>query len=290
MKTTSHIKINHKAKTVAVAMASLTVFSLAIPTTVASAQSSSTESSSSSDYSHKGISVKFRPITKAQREGKNEDNTKIRKTSTPSTSNTSSKSKTTTSKSTPTSKKNDSGVRDYSEGGTILPDDYYVEDTPSRTVQPAPQLDSLDHDSDVILPPSNPDLTGDSLGSLSSLDIGYNDTIAQKAVKYAQSKLGSPYVWGAVGPDSFDCSGLTQWVYAQAGKNITRTTYTQVNDGPHISINEVKAGDLVFYGGIEHVGIAISSTEVIHAPQPGESVKVSPIDMMPIDAIVRVAT
>lgn len=293
MRNSDNYRIKKRAVTCSVIIGCSGFNLVSIPHSVADDQAPPVPVISSSDESsYRPKSVKFRPITQAQREGKQQDYV-------PRSSDKdkeSSQSSMTTRPSRPKSyqkKGRDlgNGLRDYSEGGVIYPPDINKDYSPKE--EDRPPLDELDNsDDDVILPPENPDTSGSEGSSLplDSLDIGYNGTIAQKAVKYALSKIGSPYVWGATGPSEFDCSGLTQWAYAQAGKSITRTTYTQVNDGPRVSINSVKPGDLVFYGGIEHVAIAISPTEVVHAPQPGEGVKVSPIDMMGIDAIVRVAS
>ena len=91
----------------------------------------------------------------------------------------------------------------------------------------------------------------------------------------AQSKLGSPYVYGASGPSSFDCSGLTQWAYAQAGVSLPRTTYDQAKIGTRInSQSDLKVGDLVFfYNDLHHVGLYAGNGQVLHAPRTGTVVR-----------------
>ena len=97
-------------------------------------------------------------------------------------------------------------------------------------------------------------------------------------VSYAYNFIGTPYVYGATGPDAFDCSGFTSYVYANAaGINITRTTYSQMGVGTPVSYDELQPGDLVFTYGGDHVGIYVGGGQYIHAPQPGDSVKVSNI-------------
>lgn len=96
-------------------------------------------------------------------------------------------------------------------------------------------------------------------------------------ISLAKQQLGKPYVWGASGSNAFDCSGLTSYVYSHAaGKNIGRTTYQQLNAGQRVSVKNLQPGDLVFWGNC-HVGIYIGNNQYIHAPQPGESVKVASI-------------
>jgi peptidoglycan DL-endopeptidase CwlO len=96
------------------------------------------------------------------------------------------------------------------------------------------------------------------------------------AVRAALSRLGRPYVWGATGPDQFDCSGLVQWSYAQAGVHLHRTTFQQINDGLPVPRSQVRPGDLVFpHAG--HVQLAIGNNLVIEAPHSGASVRVTPL-------------
>ncbi len=96
------------------------------------------------------------------------------------------------------------------------------------------------------------------------------------AVRAALSRLGRPYVWGATGPDRFDCSGLVQWSYAQAGIRLDRTTYQQINDGIPVPRSQVRPGDLVFpHAG--HVQLAIGHNLVVEAPYSGASVRIAPL-------------
>ncbi len=94
------------------------------------------------------------------------------------------------------------------------------------------------------------------------------------AVRAALSRLGRPYVWGATGPDQFDCSGLVQWSYAQAGIHLDRTTYQQIDDGIPVPRPQVRPGDLVFpHPG--HVQLAIGNNLVVEAPYSGASIRIS---------------
>jgi cell wall-associated NlpC family hydrolase len=96
------------------------------------------------------------------------------------------------------------------------------------------------------------------------------------AVRAALSRLGRPYVWGATGPDQFDCSGLTQWSYARAGIHLDRTTYQQIYDGVPVPRSQVRPGDLVFPTA-GHVQLAIGNNLVVEAPYSGADVRISPL-------------
>ena len=100
---------------------------------------------------------------------------------------------------------------------------------------------------------------------------------AGQAVAYAYSKLGDPYVYGATGPDSFDCSGLVQAAWASAGVAIPRTTYEQVAALPAVSTSDLQPGDLLFFDGDGHVGMYVGDGELIDAPQTGEDVEKVPL-------------
>ncbi|MFF1339974.1 NlpC/P60 family protein [Streptomyces sp. NPDC058290] len=107
-------------------------------------------------------------------------------------------------------------------------------------------------------------------------------TRAARAVAFAYGAIGKPYVWGATGPGSFDCSGLTQAAWRSAGVSLPRTTYTQINAGQRVSRDQLAPGDLVFfYSGVTHVGLYIGNGQMVHAPRPGSTVRVAPIDSMP---------
>ena len=102
------------------------------------------------------------------------------------------------------------------------------------------------------------------------------DSRAQVAVRAALGKLGCPYVWGAAGPDRFDCSGLVKWAYEQGGIRLHRTTYDQINDGIGVPRSQITPGDLVFpHTG--HVQLAIGNNLVDEAPYPGARVQISPL-------------
>ncbi|BFP55816.1 NlpC/P60 family protein [Streptomyces fimicarius] len=100
------------------------------------------------------------------------------------------------------------------------------------------------------------------------------------ALSAAATQIGKPYVSGGSGPNSYDCSGLTQWAFAQAGVSITRTTYTQQNDGQRIGRSQLKPGDLVFFNGLSHVGFYAGNNQILHAPKPGTVVRYESMDYM----------
>lgn len=108
------------------------------------------------------------------------------------------------------------------------------------------------------------------------------DKLREDVVEKAKSKLGCPYVWGATGPNYFDCSGLTQWSYRQMGISIPRVAAAQAQAGKKIDRDELKVGDLIFFrtdsstpNRISHVGMYIGNGKFIHAPHTGDVVKVS---------------
>lgn len=127
-----------------------------------------------------------------------------------------------------------------------------------------------------------------AVGAAVGGDQGYDATRVAKAIAAAYSELGKPYVWGAVGPDSFDCSGLTQHAWAQAGVILPRTSQEQAEAGPSVALSDIQPGDLVIYfAGQTHVGMYVGDGLVIHAPRPGSVVQFAAVDAMPIDKIVR---
>ncbi|MGW7293923.1 NlpC/P60 family protein [Streptomyces xiamenensis] len=108
------------------------------------------------------------------------------------------------------------------------------------------------------------------------------------ALAAARSALGSPYAWGAAGPNSFDCSGLTQWAYRQAGISLPRTSQAQAAAGTAVPLSAAQPGDLVVYrGDASHIALYVGGGQVIHAPYPGAQVRVEPVGMMSLHSVVR---
>ncbi|HEV7625678.1 MAG TPA: NlpC/P60 family protein, partial [Streptomyces sp.] len=111
---------------------------------------------------------------------------------------------------------------------------------------------------------------------------------AAAAVAAARSVLGRPYVWGAAGPGSFDCSGLMQWAYGRAGVAIPRTSQAQRSSGRQVPLSQAQPGDLVLYrDDASHVGMYVGGGKVVHAPHPGAPVRYDPVGMMPVSSVTR---
>ncbi|MFV5996602.1 NlpC/P60 family protein [Streptomyces sp. NPDC056231] len=109
-----------------------------------------------------------------------------------------------------------------------------------------------------------------------------------EAVKYAVRQLGKPYVWGAEGPASFDCSGLTSQAWANAGHAIPRTSQEQWKQLRKVPLNALRPGDLVIYfPKATHVALYVGNGLVVQAPRPGSQVKISPLASNPLLGAVR---
>jgi len=103
---------------------------------------------------------------------------------------------------------------------------------------------------------------------------------AQKAVDTALAHVGQPYVWGAAGPNAFDCSGLTQYAYAAAGVTLPHSSKVQSTMGTAVSRADLQPGDLVFfYSPVSHVGMYIGNGQMVHASTFGKPVVVTSVDM-----------
>jgi peptidoglycan DL-endopeptidase CwlO len=100
-------------------------------------------------------------------------------------------------------------------------------------------------------------------------------TLGGQAVAIAERYLGVPYVWGGASPSGFDCSGLTMYVYSQLGVSLPHNAAAQYYALPHVSESDLQPGDLVFFDGLNHVGIYIGGGSIIHAPHTGTVVQIS---------------
>ncbi|WP_254811883.1 C40 family peptidase [Streptomyces cavourensis] len=131
--------------------------------------------------------------------------------------------------------------------------------------------------------------SGTGTGAGAGADSGYAAK-AEKVLAFARAQIGKPYVWGATGPSSYDCSGLTKAAWQEAGVTLPRTTWDQVKVGTRVATSDLQPGDLVFfYDDISHVGIYKGDGMMIHAPKPGTNVREESIYSMPIYGSVRPA-
>ncbi|AEK36493.1 C40 family peptidase [Corynebacterium variabile] len=130
--------------------------------------------------------------------------------------------------------------------------------------------------------------TGAAAAAESAVASAAPTSTGQKISDAAMSKQGAPYVWGATGPSSFDCSGLTSWAYNQVGKSIPRTSGAQASGGTPVSLNALQPGDIIsYYSGASHVAIYIGDGKIVHAVNEGTPVQVNDINYMPINNAVR---
>ncbi|MEU5591730.1 NlpC/P60 family protein [Streptomyces sp. NPDC020298] len=118
--------------------------------------------------------------------------------------------------------------------------------------------------------------------STERVDLGDTPTASGRAAAAfaaAQSKIGTPYVYGATGPSSYDCSGLTSWAYAQAGVSIPRTSEAQSSIGTRLTRSQLQVGDLVFFfNDLHHVGLYAGNGQILHAPRTGTVVRYESMD------------
>lgn len=111
---------------------------------------------------------------------------------------------------------------------------------------------------------------------------------AGAAVRFAYAQLGKPYQWGAAGPDSYDCSGLTMMAWRAGGVSLPHSSQAQWNSGPKVARADLQPGDLVFfYSDLSHVSLYVGNNQIIDAPRPGRQVEITSIDSMPYVGAVR---
>ncbi|MEV5569603.1 NlpC/P60 family protein [Spirillospora sp. NPDC052269] len=126
-------------------------------------------------------------------------------------------------------------------------------------------------------------------GSVAKLPV-VGDDVGARALRLAMTKIGDPYVWGASGPSSFDCSGLVMWAFEQLGVNLPHYTGDQWNAGPHVSRDQLRPGDLVFfYPDLHHIGMYVGAGKILHAPHTGDVVKIDDLAGRPFAGAVRIA-
>ena len=111
---------------------------------------------------------------------------------------------------------------------------------------------------------------------------------AGTAVQFAMNQVGDAYVYGAAGPDAYDCSGLTMAAWGAAGVSLPHSSTAQYSSGAQVSTSELEPGDLVFYyDPVSHVAMYIGNGQIVHASNPSDPVNVSPVFSMPVTGAVR---
>ena len=130
--------------------------------------------------------------------------------------------------------------------------------------------------------PASAAVGGVAAPALAAAPAAASSSAAQKAVDTALAQRGDMYLYGATGPDRFDCSGLTSFAYKAAGITIPRTSKLQSTFGTAVAKADLKPGDLVFfYSPVSHVGMYIGNGQMVHASTYGQPVKVASVDSMP---------
>ncbi|MDQ1713778.1 MAG: peptidoglycan DL-endopeptidase CwlO [Frankiaceae bacterium] len=136
--------------------------------------------------------------------------------------------------------------------------------------------------------------TGPGLAALRGDATSPPTAVAARAIEAARTQLGKPYQWGAVGPESFDCSGLTGWAYRQAGLDLPRTSRQQWFAGSHPDLGALLPGDLLFWGtnpanpgSIHHVALYLGNGLMIAAPHTGANVRVQPVYLNDFFGVTR---
>jgi peptidoglycan DL-endopeptidase CwlO len=130
----------------------------------------------------------------------------------------------------------------------------------------------------------------DQTGNYPDYTLPAVNNVDTTALRYALSRRGDEYVWGAAGPTTFDCSGLVVWAYAQEGITLPHYTGSLWNSGMHVSRNDLEPGDLVFFfADISHVGIYIGNGLMVDAPSTGQVVQVQPVFWDAYVGAVRIA-
>ncbi|HZX38223.1 MAG TPA: NlpC/P60 family protein [Streptomyces sp.] len=126
-----------------------------------------------------------------------------------------------------------------------------------------------------------------SSGALKDVN-GKSSAQGKKAIRFATAQIGKPYVWGAEGPGSYDCSGLTSKAWAAAGRGIPRTSQEQWRLLPRIAVKDMRPGDLIIYhADASHVGMYVGDGAIVHAPRPGRNVTIAGAGSMAILGVVR---
>ena len=133
----------------------------------------------------------------------------------------------------------------------------------------------------LVLTPLAAQASAPDTAAVAAAPAAASSAAAQVAVDTALAQLGDPYVWAGAGPNSFDCSGLTQYAYKAAGISLPHSSNLQSTMGTYVAKADLQPGDLVFfYSPVSHVGMYIGNGQMVHAPTSGDVVKVVNIDYM----------
>ena len=130
----------------------------------------------------------------------------------------------------------------------------------------------------------------DKTGNYPNIVLPEATNVGTTALRAALTQRGKPYVWGAAGPDSYDCSGLVMWAFLQEGISLPHYTGDQWNAGMHVSRADLEPGDLVFFfADISHVGLYLGNGLMVDAPSTGQVVQVQPVFWSDYVGAVRIA-
>ena len=135
---------------------------------------------------------------------------------------------------------------------------------------------------------SNGGSTSSGSTSFITVPLPPGSSTASAAASIAMGRIGSPYVWGGSGPDTFDCSGLVMWSFAQAGRpGLPHSTYSLINMGVEVPLDQLQVGDLLFPSHLGHMGIYVGNNSFVHAPSSGDVVKVTSLSDYSMDRARR---
>lgn len=159
-----------------------------------------------------------------------------------------------------------------------------VEEKRADLVASIPEYEQMVQEQEMLISSTLSEIaslsTKNTYKSSGSYSRGSGTFSGNDVVEYAKEFIGIPYKWGGNSPEEgMDCSGYVRYVYRYFGVSLTRTTYSQINEGGYVSRDELQPGDLVFfgYGSPQHVGIYIGNNYYIHAPRTGDYIKISPM-------------